>query len=121
MGLLAGKVAIVTGATSGMGRRTIESVGADAFDAAFATLVRSVMLGMKHVAPVMMAQGSGSITDNGSVARCDEAVVRDRRLRRYGLPVPVPVPAHTDASSHCLPQRDQSSPSALPTGHFQPA
>lgn len=143
MGLLDGKIAIVTGATSGIGRRTaevfvaqgakvvaggrraglgrslqsalgddnclfvqgdmtveadvaaiihacvakwgridclfnnaggpapvgaIETVPVDGFDAAMATLVRSVMLGMKHVAPVMMAQGSGSIINNGSVA-----------------------------------------------------
>jgi NAD(P)-dependent dehydrogenase (short-subunit alcohol dehydrogenase family) len=33
-----------------------------------ALLVRSVMLGMKHVAPAMMAQRAGSIVNNGSVA-----------------------------------------------------
>jgi NAD(P)-dependent dehydrogenase (short-subunit alcohol dehydrogenase family) len=143
MGMLAGKVAIVTGATSGIGRRTverfvqegaqvlfcgrraelgaslenalgagrchfmqadvtreadvarlvgacleawgridclfnnaggpapqggIESIPVEGFDAAMATLVRSVMLGMKHAAPVMVKQGSGSIINNGSVA-----------------------------------------------------
>ena len=46
----------------------IETVPVDGFDAAMATLVRSVMLGMKHAAPLMMAQGSGSIINNGSVA-----------------------------------------------------
>ena len=46
----------------------IETVPVEGFDAAMATLVRSVMLGMKHAAPLMMAQGSGSIINNGSVA-----------------------------------------------------
>jgi len=46
----------------------IESTGVDGFDAAMATLVRSVMLGMKHAAPVMTKQRSGSIINNGSVA-----------------------------------------------------
>jgi len=46
----------------------IETVPVAGFDAAMATLVRSVMLGMKHAAPVMMQQGSGSIINNGSVA-----------------------------------------------------
>lgn len=46
----------------------IETVPVAGFDAAMATLVRSVMLGMKHAAPVMMKQGSGSIINNGSVA-----------------------------------------------------
>jgi NAD(P)-dependent dehydrogenase (short-subunit alcohol dehydrogenase family) len=46
----------------------IETVPVEGFDAAMATLVRSVMLGMKHAAPIMMKQGSGSIINNGSVA-----------------------------------------------------
>jgi len=46
----------------------IESIPVDGFDAAIATLVRSVMLGMKHAAPVMVKQGAGSIINNGSVA-----------------------------------------------------
>ena len=46
----------------------IESIRVEGFDAAIATLLRSVLLGMKHVAPVMMRQRSGSIINNGSVA-----------------------------------------------------
>ena len=46
----------------------IETIPVDGFDAAMAVLVRSVMLGMKHVAPIMLAQGSGSIVNNGSIA-----------------------------------------------------
>jgi NAD(P)-dependent dehydrogenase (short-subunit alcohol dehydrogenase family) len=46
----------------------IESIPADGFDAAIATLLRSVLFGMKHVAPVMLGQRSGSIINNGSVA-----------------------------------------------------
>ena len=46
----------------------IETVPVDGFDSAMATLVRSVMLGMKHAAPIMMKQGSGSIINNGSIA-----------------------------------------------------
>jgi NAD(P)-dependent dehydrogenase (short-subunit alcohol dehydrogenase family) len=46
----------------------VESIPADGFDAAMAVLVRSVMLGTKHVAPHMTAQRSGSIINNGSVA-----------------------------------------------------
>jgi NAD(P)-dependent dehydrogenase (short-subunit alcohol dehydrogenase family) len=142
MGMLDGKVAIVTGATSGIGRRTAEllveegaqvvftgrrraegqglaaklgasgrfiaadatleddwtkvvaetmaahgridvlfnnaggpaptgsitAIPVDGFDRAMALLVRSVMLGIKHVAPVMMRQRSGSIINNGSIA-----------------------------------------------------
>ena len=46
----------------------IESIPADGFDAAIATLLRSVLFGMKHVAPVMVRQRGGSIINNGSVA-----------------------------------------------------
>ena len=46
----------------------IEGLDVDRFDAAMATLVRSVMLGMKHAAPYMKKQGSGSIINNGSIA-----------------------------------------------------
>src|ERR1035437_3938646 len=116
MGRLDGKVAVITGATSGIGLRTaevfvaegariviagrrapegealakklgaacivrlfnnaggpaqtggIEGLDVARFDAAMATLVRSVMLGMKHAAPHMRRQGSGSIINNGSIA-----------------------------------------------------
>ena len=47
---------------------SITSVPVAGFDAAMALLVRSVMLGMKHVAPVMLKQRSGSIINNGSIA-----------------------------------------------------
>ncbi|MBO0765954.1 MAG: SDR family oxidoreductase [Hyphomicrobiaceae bacterium] len=47
---------------------SITSIPVDGFDRAMALLVRSVMLGMKHVAPTMMQQRSGSIVNNGSIA-----------------------------------------------------
>src|SRR6202140_2291400 len=126
MGRLSGKVAVITGATSGIGLRSaevfvaegakiviagrrapegealakklgancifrktdvtvedemraligeavekfgrIEGLDVARFDAAMATLVRSVMLGMKHAARHMKKQGSGSIINNGSIA-----------------------------------------------------
>jgi NAD(P)-dependent dehydrogenase (short-subunit alcohol dehydrogenase family) len=46
----------------------IEGLEVARFDAAMATLVRSVMLGMKHATPYMRKQGSGSIINNGSIA-----------------------------------------------------
>lgn len=46
----------------------IAGVPVDGFDAAMALLVRSVMLGMKHVSPHMVAQKSGSIVNNASIA-----------------------------------------------------
>ncbi len=46
----------------------IEGLEVERFDAAMATLLRSVMLGMKHAAPYMKKQGAGSIINNGSIA-----------------------------------------------------
>jgi NAD(P)-dependent dehydrogenase (short-subunit alcohol dehydrogenase family) len=46
----------------------IETIPVDGFDRAMALLVRSVMLGMKHAAPVMKRQRSGAIINNGSIA-----------------------------------------------------
>src|SRR3981189_3073090 len=46
----------------------IEGLDVARFDAATATLLRSVMLGMKHAAPHMRRQGFGSIINNGSIA-----------------------------------------------------
>jgi NAD(P)-dependent dehydrogenase (short-subunit alcohol dehydrogenase family) len=47
---------------------SITSVPVDGFDQAMALLVRSVMLGMKHVGAIMTKQRSGSIINNGSIA-----------------------------------------------------
>ena len=47
---------------------SITTIPVEGFDAAMALLVRSVMLGMKHTAPIMMKQRSGSIINNGSIA-----------------------------------------------------
>src|SRR4030095_3113308 len=46
----------------------IEDLDVARFDAAMATFLRSVMRGMKHAAPHMRRQGSGSIINNGSIA-----------------------------------------------------
>jgi NAD(P)-dependent dehydrogenase (short-subunit alcohol dehydrogenase family) len=47
---------------------SITSVSVEGFDAAMALLVRSVMLGIKHAAPILMQQRAGSIINNGSIA-----------------------------------------------------
>ncbi len=47
---------------------SITTIPVEGFDAAMALLVRSVMLGMKHAAPILIAQKSGSIVNNGSIA-----------------------------------------------------
>ncbi len=46
----------------------IDETPVEEFDLTLAVLVRGVFLGMKHAAPVMKAQGSGSIINTGSVA-----------------------------------------------------
>jgi NAD(P)-dependent dehydrogenase (short-subunit alcohol dehydrogenase family) len=46
----------------------IEGIPVDGFDRAMAQLVRSVMLGMKHAAPIMKRQRAGAIINNGSIA-----------------------------------------------------
>jgi len=46
----------------------IEGIDVDAFDAVVGVLLRSVFLGIKHAAPVMKRQGSGSIVSTASVA-----------------------------------------------------
>ena len=45
----------------------IESLEVERFDAAMATLIRSVMLGMKHAAPYMRKQGSGIGRSGGRI------------------------------------------------------
>ena len=46
----------------------IESTSVEDYDLTMDVLLKSVFLGMKHVAPVMKAQGSGSIISTSSVA-----------------------------------------------------
>ena len=47
---------------------SIETVPLDEYEAAMGVLLRGVFLGIKHAAPVMRKQGSGSIINNGSIA-----------------------------------------------------
>jgi NAD(P)-dependent dehydrogenase (short-subunit alcohol dehydrogenase family) len=46
----------------------IETISVEDFDCVINSVLRSAMLGMKHVAPIMMTQRSGSIINNGSIA-----------------------------------------------------
>ncbi|WP_431270307.1 SDR family NAD(P)-dependent oxidoreductase [Dankookia sp. P2] len=46
----------------------VETMPAEAWDATFAILVRSVMLGIKHAVPVMRRQGGGAIVNTASIA-----------------------------------------------------
>jgi len=52
-----------TGVTGG-----VEAISAAGFDDTMALLVRAVLLGMKHAAPLIRRQGSGSIVSTASVA-----------------------------------------------------
>jgi NAD(P)-dependent dehydrogenase (short-subunit alcohol dehydrogenase family) len=47
---------------------SIEAIDAEGFDDTMALLVRGVFFGIKHAAPVMRRQGSGSIISTASVA-----------------------------------------------------
>jgi NAD(P)-dependent dehydrogenase (short-subunit alcohol dehydrogenase family) len=49
-------------------RGGIEDIPLDGTEAAFRVLFGGVLLGMKHAAPIMKKQGSGSIINNGSIA-----------------------------------------------------
>jgi NAD(P)-dependent dehydrogenase (short-subunit alcohol dehydrogenase family) len=51
----------------GVGGR-VEAISIQGFDETIGVLLRGVLLGMKHVAPVMKRQGSGSIISTASVA-----------------------------------------------------
>lgn len=44
---------------------SITGISVEDFDGAMALLVRSVMLGIKHTAPILMQQKSGSFINNG--------------------------------------------------------
>jgi NAD(P)-dependent dehydrogenase (short-subunit alcohol dehydrogenase family) len=46
----------------------IEGISLDGADKALSVLFGGVLLGMKHAAPIMKKQGSGSIINNGSIA-----------------------------------------------------
>ena len=47
---------------------SIEDVSVEAFDETIGVLLKGVFLGIKHAAPVMKAQGGGSIINTSSVA-----------------------------------------------------
>lgn len=46
----------------------VEAITAEGFDATMALLVRAVLFGMKHAAPIMRRQRSGSIVSTASIA-----------------------------------------------------
>ena len=52
----------------GIPPRSIVDLDLDEYDRLMAVLVRGVALGMKHAAPIMIRQRSGSIINTGSVA-----------------------------------------------------
>lgn len=53
---------------TGHGARSIEEIPVDAYERSMAIFVRGVFLCMKHAAPVMKKQGSGSIINTASIA-----------------------------------------------------
>lgn len=55
-------------AGAGVPVRSIVDIDMAEYDAGMRVLLRGVVLGMKHAAPVMLRQGSGSIINTGSVA-----------------------------------------------------
>lgn len=55
-------------AGSSIAQGGIETTDIEDFDRIIAVVLRSAVLCMKHVAPIMMAQKSGSIINNGSIA-----------------------------------------------------
>jgi len=59
---------IFNNAGSSIADNGIETISVEDFDWVINAVLRSAMLGMKHAAPIMMAQKSGSIINNGSIA-----------------------------------------------------
>lgn len=59
---------LVNNAGAGLPLVRVADIDLATFDAVFAANVRGVLLGMKHVAPTMLAQQSGSIVNIASVA-----------------------------------------------------
>jgi NAD(P)-dependent dehydrogenase (short-subunit alcohol dehydrogenase family) len=59
---------LVNNAGAGLPLVGVADIDMATFDAVMAANVRGVLLGMKHVAPAMLAQGSGSIVNVASVA-----------------------------------------------------
>jgi len=99
----------------------IETIRAEDFDSVINGVLRSTMLGMKHVAPVMMAQRSGSIINNGSIAG---GPAGDSSSLAYGA-----AKAGVSHLTRCVAMQlgehnvrvNSISPGAIPTGIFAKA
>jgi NAD(P)-dependent dehydrogenase (short-subunit alcohol dehydrogenase family) len=59
---------LVNNAGAGLPMAGLADIDMATFDAVFAVNVRGVLVGMRHVAPAMLAQGSGSIVNVASIA-----------------------------------------------------
>ena len=95
---------------------SITSIPVDGFDAAMALLVRSVMLGMKHAAPIMMKQRSGSIINNGSIAGASRRLLHlDDLRRRQGGGEPPDACVAMELGEHSV-RVNSVSPGAIATG-----